>query len=277
MAYAAGADSRDYAIAYEIHPSDELPPDFQASSNLAGFRAAVFLPRDDPDWFGRSRQPPRLLALIEDRLAILPHPSSKEQIQRLGLEQICFIEAGHLLLKGWIRFGGAGFDRTLFYNRRDARPVESFLLKFKASFLGKGPGSEGIRVDLGDPLDIKFSRALSEELGADEVVRAVLFRPVRESISKLPFLGRRRRRAADLIAITNRRVLWITDLHGGFYTYYGSITRYVPCGNVTRIRRVRDGQKLILRLDLRCSEQPWEIPLAEEHYQAASYFENVLG
>jgi hypothetical protein len=155
--------------------------------------------------------------------------------------------------------------------------VESFLLNLNASFISKGAGSEGNRVDLGDPLDIKFSRALSEELGTDEVVRAVLFRPVRESVSKLPFLGRRRRTAADLIAITNRRMIWITDLHGGSYTYYGSITRYVPCDNIARIKRVRNGEKLILRLDFRCSDEHWEIPLAEEHYQAAACFENVLG
>ena len=73
-AYAADADSRDYVIAYEIHSSDDLPPDFCSS------------------------YPPRLLALTGNGLTIVPHPSANEQVQLLALERLCFIESGHVLL-----------------------------------------------------------------------------------------------------------------------------------------------------------------------------------
>lgn len=275
MAYAADADSRDYVIAYEIHSNDGLPPDFHASSTLGFFDAAVFLPRGDPHVFGRSSYPPRLLALTGDRLTILPHPSANEQAQFLALQRLCFIESGHVLLRGWLRFTGRDFDRNLFYNRRDAGLVEAFLAKIRANFLGTSGASGGnATIDLGDPLDFKFRHALEEELTSDEVAQAVLFRPVREYERAL--LRRRRRWPADLIALTSKRLLWITDLHGSGHAYYGSIARYSALANIARIQRESEGNKRILRVDFHCSEQPWEIPLAEEHYESATWFETAL-
>jgi hypothetical protein len=275
MAYAFDADSRDYVIAYEIHSNDGLPPDFLASSRLDCFDAAVFLPRSDPQVFGRSSYPPRLLALTGDRLTILPHPSANEQPQFLGLQRLCFIESGHVLLRGWLRFTGRDFDRNLFYNRRDAGPVEAFLGKIRANFLGRSGTSGGSeRIDLGDPLDFKFRQALEEELTSDEVAQAVLFRPVREYERAL--LRRRRRWPADLIALTSRRLLWITDLDGSGHAYYGSIARYAALANIARIQRESEGNKWILRVDFHCSEQHWVIPLAKEHYESATWFETAL-
>ena len=47
-------DSRHYIVAFELRSTDDCPPDFELPSSLAGFDAGLFLPRDDPDWFGRS-------------------------------------------------------------------------------------------------------------------------------------------------------------------------------------------------------------------------------
>jgi hypothetical protein len=135
--------------------------------------------------------------LTGNGLTIVPHPSANEQVQLLALERLCFIESGHVLLRGWLRFTGRDFDRTLFYNRRDAGPVEAFLGRIRANFLGTSDGlAGGEGIDLGDPLDFKFRHALAEELASDEVARAVLFRPVREIERTL--LRRRRRWPADL-------------------------------------------------------------------------------
>jgi hypothetical protein len=276
MDYAADADSRDYVIAFEIHSNQDLPPDFCASHTLDVFDAAVFLPRGDPQVFGRSPHPPRLLALTADRLAIVPHPSAKEHVQFLDLRRLCFIESGHVLLRGWLRFTSADFDRNLFYNRRDAAPVEAFLAKVRASFLGAGHGSIGEEIHLGDPLDIKFRHALKDELAAGETVRAVLFRPLREVAGKI-LLRRRRRWPADLIALTSTRLLWITDLHGNGHAYYGSIARYAALNNIAAIARVRERAKRSLRVDFHCSEQHWVIPVAQEHFESAAWFETALG
>ena len=107
------------------------------------------------------------------------------------------------------------------------------------------------------------------------MARAVLFRPVREVERTL--LRRRRQWPADLIALTSRRLLWITDLDGSGHAYYGSIARYAAVRNIARMQRAREGNKWTLRVDFHCSEQHWVIPLAEEHHEPAAWFETALG
>jgi len=48
-------DSRWYAFAYLIKSEDDLPADFPIPEFARGFQLGVFLPRDHPDWFGRSK------------------------------------------------------------------------------------------------------------------------------------------------------------------------------------------------------------------------------
>jgi len=153
--------------------------------------------------------------------------------------------------------------------------VEAFLGRIRATFLGISDALGGVGISLGDPLDFKFRHALEEELAPGEAVRAVLFRPVRDIEGAL--LRRRRRWPADLIALTSRRLLWITDLDGSGHAYYGSIARYAAVRNIARMLRARERTKRILRVDFCCSEHPWEIPVAEEHHEAAAWFETALG
>jgi hypothetical protein len=46
------ADLWDYSFAFEITDCDQLPAGVDTGSGDE-FRRALFLPRDDPDWFGR--------------------------------------------------------------------------------------------------------------------------------------------------------------------------------------------------------------------------------
>jgi hypothetical protein len=275
MPNAADVDSRHYAIAYELRSNDDTPPDFRGRDGPSDFDTAVFLPRDDPDWFGRSSYPPRLLALAADRLSILPHPSARERAESFSLRDLCFVESGHILLRGWLRFAGRDFDRTLPYNTRDRTPVQAFMRRLRASFLNAGANSNHeASIDLGDPLDLKFRYALSRELDTGEIVRAFLFRPAREFLEKVWILKRQRRIAADLVALTSRRLLWITDRHSG-YARYGSIARYAALGSVARVERVRDGNVRTLKVTFHSLKQRWDIPLAEAHYESATWFERI--
>ena len=46
-------DSRDYIVPFAVPTLEAVPRDF-ARSGLPAFDCGVFLPRGDPDWFGRS-------------------------------------------------------------------------------------------------------------------------------------------------------------------------------------------------------------------------------
>jgi len=276
MTTLANVDSRHYIIAYELYSRDDVPPDFGQSDALPAFDTGLFLPRAGPDWFGRHAYPPRVVALVPAGLLIVPHPAAKAPTQLLGFEQLGFVECGHMLLRGWLRFVGHDFDRTLFYNTRGAGVVDAFMHKFRARFLPDTHSDPTTGIELGCPLDLKFSYALSHELDAGEAVRASLFRPAVKFKRWTLGLKRTGTVPADLIALTPRRVLWITDRHGSGYARYGSIARYAPLSRIGAIDRESDGDERVLRLAIGSSGIPWRIPLTSEQERDAARIESAI-
>ncbi len=270
-------DSRWYVVAYELHSRREIPPDFGEDAAAPEFHAAVFLPRDDPDRRGRSAYPPRILALSDNALAIIPHPLSAEPIEHLDFDRITSVESGHILLSGWLRFLGPGLDLTLPYNTRGWRAVDRFLRKFRTEYLAGPQREPGARTSFGPPLDLKFGNALADEVDAEESVEATLFRPSRR-LTRGRLLWRRRSWApADLLILTSRRLLWLTDREGGACARYGSIARYAPLSNVRQISREQDQSERFLRVLFRTAGLEWRILLSEEQWQDANWFEGVPG
>ncbi len=157
-------DSRDYILALELRSPDEWPADFVLPPSLAGFETGLFLPRADPDWFGRSAYPPRVLLLKGSALSIISHPSTGEPPCRWALEQIVSVESGHMRLKGWLRFNGCGFDYTVRYNTRGLRSVLWFMRRFREEWLRSAEPHGASEAPPGAGPDMKFANALSREL-----------------------------------------------------------------------------------------------------------------
>jgi len=221
------------------------------------------LPRGDHDWFGRPLYPPRILLLRDGALLIISHPSTGEPLRRCAMEQITSVESGHMLLNGWLRFTGPDFNYTVRYNTRGFRSVFRFMRRFREKLLRGAQPRGTSEVRIGDNLDIKFGNALAVELDSGEVVRMQVFQPPTEVRSRSWLLPRRRWIAGDLLALTSRRLLWITDRERGSYSRYGSIASYAPFDAVLSIGLTswRDGR--ILQVDLN-SGSAWRIPIAAE-------------
>ena len=195
-------DSRHYIVAFELRSTDDCPPDFELPSTLAGFDAGLFLPRDDPDWFGRSFYPPRILLLKDSALYIVSHPSTGEPPRQFAMEQIASVESGHMLLKGWLRFTGSGFDCTVPYNTRGFPAVFRFMRRFRDKLLRGAQPPATAEADPGAGLDIKFGNALARELDSGEAVLMQAFQPPTEAgsrslVASTPALDRRRFAGAD--------------------------------------------------------------------------------
>ncbi len=273
MATDAGIDSTQYAIAYTLTAAAEFPRDFSIPAGLASFDSAVFLPRDDPDWFGRSAYPARILVLQPDRVLILPHPKSGERPHSIALADLVWIESGHILLHGWLRLVGRGLDRTLYYNTRYRWVLDAMMRRLRGRWLGSGEGgSARDSIRLGEAPDFKFEHALARELDEGEFASAAFFRPAVKQTRR--WLGFRLERweAADLVAFTPVRLLWITDRDRGGYARYGAVARYAPRG---RLRAVvwegrEDGAALAVSFD----EGPaWRVPMFAGDRQAAAGLE----
>jgi len=269
-------DSRHYIVAFELHSAEDCPLDFALPDSLAGFDAGLFLPRDDPDWFGLSSYPPRILLLKGGALATVSHPSAGEQTNRWAMAQISAVESGHMLLKGWLRFAGRGFDCTVRYNTRGSLAVCQFMTRFRSEFLRGAQARDASTVHLrevhpGARLDIKFANALEGELGVAETVQLQVFQPPEELPATRWRFPRHRRAAGDLLALTDRRLLWITDREKGFCSRYGSIASYAPLDAVSHIALAPDG----LQVDLNGSAA-WQVPIAPAYREAVEELANFV-
>jgi len=256
-------DSRQYIVAFELRSTDDCPPDFDLPASLADFETGIFLPRGDSDWFGRWSYPPRILLLKGSALYIVSHPSTGEPPSRCTMEQISSVESGHMLLKGWLRFTGPGFDCTVRYNTRGFPPVFRFMLRFRDKLLRGAPPRGSSEAHPGAGLDIKFGNALELELDSGEIVLMQVFQPAREVTSRSWLLPRRHWSAGDLLALTGRRLLWITDRERESYSRYGSIASYAPFDAVRSIGLTSGRSGHIFQVNLN-GGSAWRIPITAE-------------
>lgn len=272
-------DSREYAIAFELGVTDDCPADFDLPASLDGFDTGLFLPRDDADWFGRSSYPPRVLLLKDHALHVVAHPSAGEAARGYPLDQVSAVESGHMLLKGWLRFTGAGFDRTLGYNTRGLGPVFRFMRRVREKWLHRVQPEAASQAQAGDGLDIKFANALARELDSGETVLLQVFQAPEVAKTRRWLFPQHRWMAGDLLALTGRRLLWITDRERRAYAPYGSIASYAPLDAVLGIGVApgRGGQ--VLQVDLR-GGSAWRVPIPPESrcdwQQVAGNFAAVL-
>jgi len=220
-------DSRDYIVAFTLYSADDCPPDFELNSDVR-LDAGLFLPRDDPDWFGRSNYPPRVLLLSGDELTVVAHPSTREPAWRCPLRRLVLFESGHMLLKGWFRFVGNEAEKSLPYNTRGYRAVSRFMRRFRQAWLACGePPTQTVPPTLPKELDLKFDNALHLELDARETVQAHFYEAPRETRYRRWLLPRQTRTAGELLALTEKRLVWITDRCGDSSARYGTVTASV--------------------------------------------------
>lgn len=261
----AEADSRDYIVAYRMKSRADAPRDFE---ELPDFHAGLFLPQARPDWFGHRAFPPRVVALVEDGLLVVPHPSARAPCETFLFDKFAFVESGRMLLKGWIRLVGDGLDRTFFFNTRSAIAVDGFFRVFKMRFLPSGDARPSF---VAVPrLHLKFQNLLADEVEAGESLQACFFQPAQRFTYRVCGVRRSRTVPNDLLVRTTRRLLWITDRDGRGYAPYGSITRYAPLAGIGAISVTEDDGQRVLLASIRSSE--WRIPLSHEQREEAMLF-----
>ncbi len=245
---------------------------------MAGFDTGLFLPRGDRDWFGRPLYPPRILLLKGGTLYIVSHPSTGEPPRQCAMEQISSVESGHMLLKGWLRFKGSGFDYTVRYNTRGFRPVFQFMHRFRDELLGTPLRPDASTLPFEAGLDVKFANALALELDSGETVLMRAFQPPGEVASRSWLFPRHHWISGDLLALTSRRLLWITDRERGSCSRYGSVASYAPFDAVLGFGLTSSQGGEILQVELNegsawqipiASASPWDCRQAAEEFAAA--------
>lgn len=257
-------DSRQYAFSYLIRSSEQVPADFPVPE-FASYKIVLFLPRDDPDWFGRRAYPPRILLLDQDAIVVLTHPLYGEPPVRFALGDIVYYEIGQVLLIGWMRFVTTGSEIRLPFNTRSERLINEFLNALGQQFLtSRTQCANEAKVEFGLPLDIKFKNCLALAIGLGERVCTTWFNPPMRKLRRWGPFRVRVEAGGDLVAVTDKRVIWITDQCKDRYERYGSVVSSTP------IRRVMNTEvqenTLLIRLDASVS---WSIPVPTEGREEA--------
>jgi hypothetical protein len=104
---------------------------------------------------------------------------------------------------------------------------------------------------------------LALELDSGESVLMRVFQSPSEMISRDWLLPRHHWLAGDLLALTSRRLLWITDRERGLHSRYGTIASYAPFDAVLSIDLTAGRGGHILQVGLNAGST-WQIPIARD-------------
>ena len=194
-------------------------------------------------------------------------------MQVLPLREIQFTGYAHMLLVGWISFASAQSTRTLLFNTRTNGPVEQFVRELTnkhAPAVDLQVASD--RAHYGDELDPKFANAERGALMLDERIPLRFFNATRQTRSRAwGIVPIQSHAPADYLAITHRRLLWITERNRAYYDPYGVIQRSAPITNLIEVSTHHAGRNcgLLCRF---VNGGPWRIPLPNDQFDKGASF-----
>lgn len=261
------ADSRDYITPFTILGAADVPSDFHLPPDLPKAFSGIFLPQENGK-FGLHRCPPRILIVANSALRILTR--RRTESTRIPLTSLETLECGRILLLGWIALQWDHSEQSFPYNRRGAATVERFLNRLKMSWLHQTPASVGPQ-SFGIEPDLKFGYAKSAELLNDEKPVVQLFHPPARRMERHFGFRHEIRSAGDLLLLSDRRLLWITDWYRYTYEPYGTVSRSAPLSAVKDVRPRRVDSGPAVEVALR-SGILWRVPAGEVLENSANAF-----
>lgn len=269
-------DSRRYIFLYSLNTTDDLPDDFGSNLRKEKFEAGIFLPQDDPDWFGRIDYPARILLLEDDMLYIASHPSSGESSIRISFSDLQELEMGRILLLGWLTFRFGGHECHLPYNTRGSRPLEEFLERLRRKWLNRGAFVfRENEQDFGESLDLKFRNIRQQDIDRHDDVLLQFFEADREVHTRFLLFHLQNWKAGDLVAVTPKCFVWITDRYRGRREFCGGIAHYAPLSAIRDISCQSASANHVMEL-LFVNSVKWKIPVYEDLVLAAQEFADAV-
>lgn len=269
-------DSRAYAFVYPIRSREHLPADFPLEADFHRLISGIFLPQEQCGRFNSPRYPAHILLLLPDVLIAATHPSAHVPEVRIPASEILTIESFRILLDGRLTVNTAGSTHVWRYNTREARHVDEFLFHLRELLMPwDGNCRKGSAFVFGAQLDFKFAGAEDSELDPEERVLASFFSPPRRSLRKRWFIGIHVSEPGDYVALTTRRIVWITDRNGAHRAEYGTVSSYASSKNLLAMSVTDDHEscELMVKLD---GGARWAIPIPAALRPSAAAFVNQV-
>lgn len=269
-------DSRAYAFVYPIRSHEHLPADFPVKANFNCLISGIFLPQEQCGRFNRPRYPAHVLLLLPNVLVDASHPSACVPQVRIPVSEILTIGSFRILLDGRLTVNTAGSTHQWRYNTREVRHIDEFLFHLREVVM---PGEDNCPKPgafvFGEHLDFKFANSEGSELEPGEQVLARFFSPPRLSRKKRWLFGVHVSQPADYLALTTRRILWITDRNGVHRAEYGTVSSYAPSKNLLAISVTDEHESCELVVGLNGGVR-WAIPVPAALRPSAAAFVNQV-
>jgi hypothetical protein len=218
------------------------------------------------------RYPARILLVQADKLVCATHPSEQLGEVRIPREEILALETGQFLLSVWIRVFTAHNSYWWPFAAHNTDVVESFLGRLKRFLFSDAPlpGFEETAT-FGGPLSFKLANTESAELlPGEEILLRFWFE---ERGAERPMRRRKllSEQAQDYLAVTNRRLLWITDRLNGRAQPYGAIRRSFPLARLAYVDFIPGTEESVCQISL-TRAVGWSILIPVQHEENARGF-----
>lgn len=269
-------DSRWYRFGFSLSKPEDAPRDFPIPQTASIFSAAFFMPGESHSSYDKGIYPPRIFTLSGDEIAIYAHPSSEESPFIFRIPELISIESAKLLLFGYIKFQTETSTHLFRYNVVEKRYMDSFLACVRDLWLAP-ERTTGYQTDNPqfENLTLRFRYALKKELDPQEEYQAHVYLEVKnEHRGKSLFRSSahaRQQISGDMLILTNRRLLWITNRIAGMHESYGYIARYIPHRRVKSFVLERDATASTLTCNIDGGE-PWNIIVPNDYAVSAEEF-----
>lgn len=225
---------------------------------------------------GESSVPVQALLLFKSFIALV-RSESFPNVRRIPLSTIEFIESGSLIGERWFSLVTSDSTYRFEYAIRDEACIQMFLYDLRRRLMTARVGlglAQGI--SCGAMLELKFACAEADELDPDESLLIRFFSPHSRTVERHRWFWRRDLwLPADYLALTTRRLLWLSDRHKGQTATGGIVTRYCPLGASTKIKMESEMGDWEIRVCFPYANT-WRIPVANGLMKSVCRFMEVF-
>ncbi len=262
-----------YAHAYLIDRPGHLPTDFRVKVDFAKLVCGLFLPPRRHGRFAVASCHARILLLFPDMLAVVSHPFTGSSRVDIRIEEIVVIEQRRLFPDASITIRASDAVQEWPYDMHEEGFVGEFLSHLRHLLLTNQPAERPlVRGIFGEPLDHKFGCGESDNLGRSEALAARFFSAPTTTIRKGWFFRTKVLLIpGEYLALSSRRILWLSDQIDGVYRPSGMIAKYAPARHISEIRFSRQGDTCEINLDFFANIR-WSVPIQPDFCDDAESF-----
>lgn len=230
-------DSMAWSHAFRLQTSADIPTDFPFPSESEVWRDAIFIPSAGKDWRGRPLHPPRIYTLTDSRLSVYTHPAFGVRPYVLELENLVELGCYRGTLQGELQFHGTHDESgPLHYGPFQYHFIDPFLKVLRGLWLP--PSNHESIPTLSKPwkaMDSRCHVGVHSELDEEERILQLCFQPTRTESQSRWLLSHRETKAARLLVLTDRRLIFVVEGHAERQEEYGLSVRSCPASRLQRV------------------------------------------